>query len=690
MVFKQAMPNRLAHESSPYLLQHKNNPVDWYPWGAEALGRARQENLPILLSIGYSACHWCHVMEHESFENVEIAQLMNKNFVCIKVDREERPDLDHIYQNVAQAMTRSGGWPLTVFLTPELKPYFGGTYFPPEDRWGRPGFPRLLTALSDAYRGDPASVTENADKLLEFIKSTEEGPQNPQERLPDALSLEKTSEMLLSQVDWSHGGLGGAPKFPNPMQLDFLWRHGLATQKDTAIEAVLLTLEKMACGGIYDQLGGGFHRYSVDETWSVPHFEKMLYDNGLLLRTYSQVLLSSEEDAAGTPRLASLNPEKRALFIRVVEETVQYILREMVSPEGAFYSAQDADSEGEEGKFFAWDPTEVSRHLSAGEARAFEGRYGVTQNGNFEHGQTVLFLNPGLPDTRPETEELILSAKKKLLQARSKRIAPQTDDKVLASWNGLMISGLAWASQALKSNGREASASLAWGAAEKAFQFVLSGMTRPGDRLWSTSKKSVSKNNAYLDDYAFMSMAAIDLARFSESASDTYLEQAERWLRVVLEHFKTESGVGYYFTSDDHEQLIQRPKTLYDQAIPSGTAVVLNCLLVLSEVTSGEQAQAWDREVRAVMSKVFPSVAASPYGHGELINAALLAVMGPIVVSGTETVPLVKHPHVFRKFAAERLVCHRRTCSLQLKPDEASEKLSEKLKEEMSHCLILS
>ncbi|MFL5813172.1 MAG: thioredoxin domain-containing protein, partial [Bdellovibrionia bacterium] len=334
------MSNRLAQETSPYLQQHKDNPVEWYPWSEEALSRARLEDKPILLSIGYSACHWCHVMAHESFENSEIARLMNERFINIKVDREERPDLDQIYQNVAQAITQSGGWPLTVFLTPDLKPYFGGTYYPPEDRWGRPGFARVLKALSDAYKNDAASVTENAEKLTDFIRTLENetGTQGPGDH-PTLPKLAKAAETLVAQVDWEDGGIGSAPKFPNSMMLDFLWRLGLATQNDTAMEAAVLTLSKMASGGIYDQLGGGFHRYSVDATWSVPHFEKMLYDNGLLLRSYAQVLLTSPQEVVATPQAGALTDEQRELFTRVVDEIVGYVLREMTAPEGGFFAA---------------------------------------------------------------------------------------------------------------------------------------------------------------------------------------------------------------------------------------------------------------------------------------------------------------------------------------------------------------
>jgi hypothetical protein len=365
------MPNRLAHETSPYLQQHKNNPVDWYPWGEEALERAKRENKPILLSIGYSACHWCHVMERESFENPEIARLMNENFINIKVDREERPDLDQIYQNVAQAMTRSGGWPLTVFLTPDRKPFYGGTYFPPEDRYGRPGFPRVLATLAEVFRKNHLAVVEQAEKLTEFIGSVEEGSTEGRGE-PSAISLarlEEAAATLLGHVDWENGGFGGAPKFPNSTAFSFLWRLGGVVGSKPAKEAVLLALRKMATGGIYDQLGGGFHRYSVDPLWSVPHFEKMLYDNALLLRLYSEVLLSRD------PQIKS---QEKELFRRVIDETVRYVLREMTSPGGGFYSTQDADSEGQEGKYFAWDRQEFEQLLSPEEARVAELVFGVS------------------------------------------------------------------------------------------------------------------------------------------------------------------------------------------------------------------------------------------------------------------------------------------------------------------------
>ncbi len=666
--------NLLAKESSPYLLQHKDNPVEWYPWGPEALERAKRENKPILLSVGYSACHWCHVMAHESFENAEIAALMNQNFVNIKVDREERPDLDQIYQNVAMALTQGGGWPLTVFLTPDLKPYFGGTYFPPEDRYGRPGFPRVLAALAAAYRDDHANVQENAKKLTDYISQVEavrspagEGP------APSLEALVEAARKLVDVVDWIHGGLGSAPKFPNPMVFSLLWRVGAAIGDEKMREATLLTLEKMARGGIYDQLGGGFSRYSVDHEWAVPHFEKMLYDNGLLLKLYAEVLLAAQSG------MVQVSEERKALFARVLEETVEYLLREMRTPEGAFYAAQDADSEGEEGKFFVWDPSELTEVLTPDEAIAASRAYGVTSHGNFEHGKTVLYLTGAALVTDP----LVASARKKLFAARSKRVAPGRDDKVLASWNGLAISGLSWAAAALERQGRAEVASRAREAAEGAFDFLAQALDGGEGRLHATYQGDRAKHNGYLDDYAFLAAAALDLARFTRAggaALDGYLAHAERWIWRVLKHFRDSESPGYFFTSDDHESLIQRPKTLHDQAIPSGTSVVLGCLSALAEMVPqvphgavaaplndrGPTAAEFARELERQLSPLFGVAARSSYGCAELLSAALLELQGPIVMSGRGSEGLADHWRVFRKGSEtpELLVCHKRACGL--------------------------
>lgn len=662
------MPNRLAQETSPYLLQHRNNPVDWYPWGEEALERAVEINKPILLSIGYSACHWCHVMEKECFENAEIANLMNRNFVCIKVDREERPDLDQIYQNVAQALTGGGGWPLTVFLTPARRPFFGGTYFPPEDRYGRPGFKRVLVSLAKAYATDLMGVAQNAMKLTAYIQAAE-GSSSPEEGAPSDSTpkqiIDHSASRLLSMIDWHHGGIGSAPKFPNVMSFSLLWRLGQLRGSAEAREAVILTLRQMASGGIYDQIGGGFSRYSVDTSWSVPHFEKMLYDNGLLLRLYSEVLLNGE-----------LTDPDRSLFLSTVRGTVQYLLREMGSPEGGFYAAQDADSEGEEGKFFVWDPRDLAEVLpDAQERRAFSLRYGVNDGGNFEHGKTVLYLAQSLEvvaqEIGTEVEEisaLVEQARKKVFEVRSKRVAPETDIKVLASWNGLAVSGLSWAAQCLRKNGFEDEADAALSAATRAFKLVSEKMVSGQDgKLASTFQAGAPKHNGYLDDYANMAMAALDLARATpdEALVKTALQMSVLWIKRVIRHFKDEKGPGYFFTSDDHEELLHRPKSVYDQAMPSGISVALECLLTLAEIDESVVAE-FSAEAEKQLSTFQKVAEKNPFGCSELLSAMLLNEVGPIVVSGPGSEAACTLPWVFRKPGRELLVCHRRTCDLPI------------------------
>lgn len=619
--------NRLAKETSPYLLQHANNPVDWYPWGPEALERARTCDTPILLSIGYSSCHWCHVMEHESFENHEIAALMNENFINIKVDREERPDLDHIYQNVAQLMTRSGGWPLTVFLTPDLRPYFGGTYFPPEDRYGRPGFPRILKALSDAYKNDRAAVAENAEKLTKAIASMEMLPLTPNTR-PNKDDLKKVSESLLSHIDWRHGGLGSAPKFPSPMTFSYLWRWGTITQVGQPQDAVVLTLEKMARGGIYDQIGGGFHRYSVDESWSVPHFEKMLYDNGLLLKLYAEVLCTSLE--------STLGQGEQKLFLKVLRETVEYVLREMTDPKtGAFFSAQDADSEGREGAFFVWTKKDFTQAIGELHAELLSDWFGITDSGNFEHaGETVLwqpyllksFLEKHqLPEA--EFDKILSAARKRLFETREARAKPFRDEKILAGWNALMISGLSWASLALRKFGEADLAETAKKAAFRAFDFLTTTLKKDETHLWATTKNGSSKITAFLDDYAFSSAAAIDVARLGRVDA---LDWARVWNETVWNEFLDDENGGFYFTSRQHESLITRPKTLFDQAIPSGTAVVISNSCFLAEIFSDSKLKSRTDDMTF---RLFEILRKQLHGMAELANASLLWAVGPSLVS---------------------------------------------------------
>ena len=677
--------NRLGLESSPYLRQHEANPVDWYPWGPEALERSRREDRPILLSIGYSACHWCHVMAHESFESPEIAALMNANFINIKVDREERPDLDQIYQNVAQAITRGGGWPLTVFLMPDGRPFFGGTYFPPEDRWGRPGFPRLLRSLSEAYRTDRASVEENAEKLTGFIAELERNahPSLAPLTVETHTFLRGVEEKFLTGIDGENGGFGAAPKFPNSMMLSFLLRMGTAPSR----EAVRFSLVKMAKGGIFDQLGGGFHRYSVDERWAVPHFEKMLYDNGLLLQLYSEALLSDR-------RAPFLSPEDRALFLATIRKTSEYLLREMESPEGGFYAAQDADSEGEEGKFFVFDETDLAGYVDLVEAKVLALRFGVDAMGNFEHAKTVLYqarteaeIAEKLEVPLLDVQALLKVAERKLLAARETRVKPGLDDKILVSWNGLAISGLAWAAHVLALASRESGNPEETVFAEKVRASAIRAFERiaklpiPADSPYASSlpatiQRGTPKGQGFLDDYAFMARAALDLYRFGVSKLADRLpeEWAALWMDRILESFRDPSGdPGYFFTGDDHEALLQRPKSLYDQAIPSGTAVACSNLLALSEILPlGERhpvatIQKFTREANETLGKLGALLERNAYGHGELASALRLSSEGFRVFEGPRASEAISSDRDFapeRSTSKEFKVCSRGTCQL--------------------------
>ena len=541
--------NRLARETSPYLLQHAHNPVDWYPWGEEAFARARAENKPILLSVGYSACHWCHVMERESFENTDTAALMNRHFVSVKVDREERPDVDHIYMQAVQSLTGQGGWPMTVFLTPDGTPFYGGTYFPPTDRHGLPGFPRLLTALAEAWTNRQGEVQQSGRAIAESLGQTE--------RLRAASSL-LTEEVLFSayqgvssQFDEERGGLGGAPKFPQPMIWEFVLRFARRTRNEYASRMVHTTLVHMARGGMYDQLGGGFARYSVDAQWLVPHFEKMLYDNAQLASLYLHGWLALRD------------PECR----RVCEETLDYVLREMTDAAGGFYSAQDADSEGHEGKFFVWTPDEMRAVLGA-EADAAMAYWGVDRGPNFEGG-SILYV-PGQPDPAR-----IEAARRKLFEARERRVHPGRDDKVLAAWNGLMCQALAEAGRAL---GRADYLA----AAVRNAEFVLGSMQRSG-RLMRTWKAGEARLKGYLEDYAMVAAALVAL--YEATFDRRWLDEARGLADEMLRLFWNDAIEGFYDTGGDHERLIVRPRNLYDNAVPCGSSVAIETLLRLAELT---------------------------------------------------------------------------------------------------------
>jgi len=543
-----AVTNRLIHEMSPYLRQHAHNPVEWYPWGEEALTRAKDENKPILLSIGYSACHWCHVMAHESFENPDIANFMNEHFVNVKVDREERPDLDDIYQKSAQVfMGRGGGWPLTVFLTPDQEPFYGGTYFPPVMRYNLPGLPQVLLGVVEAYRQHPDEVQKNIERVKTGLRRVS-SPQPSQEPLNEAL-LDGAVQDLGLFYEPVHGGFGDGPKFPTVPPLSLLLRQADRTNDHSAQDKVLHQLRRMAAGGIYDHLGGGFHRYSVDDHWLVPHFEKMLYDNTQLVRIY----------------LDGWRLTREFRFKQVVEETLEYVSREMVHPDGGFYAAQDADSEGHEGKYFVWEPAEIKTVLGTELGELFCRVYGVTSEGNFE-GKSILnrLASANLqPEEMQEVEGALAPARRQLLEVRERRVKPQRDGKILTSWNGLMISGLVDAYQTL---GVPAYLSVA----EKALDFLLDHAYQQG-RLFRTVTEGVGRLNGYLDDYAFLAAALIDT--FETTSNPTYLDKACELTEVMMEQFWDQQVGGCFFTGKDHEPLILRMKSGTDSAIPSGNAV---------------------------------------------------------------------------------------------------------------------
>jgi uncharacterized protein YyaL (SSP411 family) len=550
--------NRLADETSPYLLQHAHNPVDWYAWGEEAFARARAENKPILLSVGYSACHWCHVMERESFENPDTAALMNRHFVNVKVDREERPDVDHIYMQAVQSLTGHGGWPMTVFLTPEGTPFYGGTYFPPTDRHGLPGFPRLLTALAEAWTHRQGEVMQSGRQITESLGQTEKLRRAATPLTEEVLA--SAFQGVSSQFDEERGGLGGSPKFPQPMIWEFVLRFAQRSGNEYARRMVHTTLVRMARGGMYDQLGGGFARYSVDAQWLVPHFEKMLYDNAQLASLYLHGWLALGD------------PECR----RICEETLDYVLREMTDPLGGFYSAQDADSEGHEGKFFVWSPDEIRAVLGA-DADAAMAYWGVDRGPNFE-GKSIFYL-PGEPDP-----ERMAAARQKLYEARERRVHPGRDDKVLAAWNGLMCQALAEAGRAL---GRADYLA----AAIRNAEFVLGSMRRDGRllRTWKAgeARAGEARLKGYLEDYA---MVAASLVSLYEATFDRrWLDEARGLADEMLRLFWDEAIEGFYDTGADHERLIVRPRNLYDNAVPSGSSVAIETLLRLSELT-GEAA----------------------------------------------------------------------------------------------------
>jgi uncharacterized protein YyaL (SSP411 family) len=614
--------NRLIHETSPYLLQHAHNPVDWYPWSEEALQKAQREDKPVLLSVGYSACHWCHVMAHESFENEEIAALMNQHFVSIKVDREERPDIDGIYMQAVQAITHQGGWPMTVFLTPDGRPFYGGTYYPPNDRqYGRqmmPGFPRILLNIAEVYAKEREKVEEQADQIAQYLRDGSgtalQGRGIEAVGAPSYDMLSTASRKLAADFDAQHGGFGSAPKFPNTMALEFLVRVHLHRQKGeisenekglfSEQEIVTSTLHHMAYGGIYDQLGGGFHRYSVDAEWLVPHFEKMLYDNALLSRVYLHAYLVTNDP----------------LYGRIVEETLDYVVREMTSPEGGFYSTQDADSEGEEGKFFLWTPQEIKQLLDPHDAQLFMAYYDVTPRGNFE-GQNILHIPRAIGQIADEAQlsvgEVQASLKhsrKILFNMREKRVKPGRDEKILTSWNGLMLRSFAEAAWYLD---RPDYLQVAVNNAN----FLLTKLRNKNGRLLRTYKEDRARLNGYLEDYVFL----VDglLALYEASFETRWFAEARALMDAAITLFASEQSGGFFDTGSDHEALVSRPRDIMDNAIPAGNSVATDVLLKLATFT-GEQA--YRQRADDYLHSIADIVVQHPQAFGHVLCALDFAI----------------------------------------------------------------
>jgi uncharacterized protein YyaL (SSP411 family) len=615
--------NHLIHESSPYLLQHAHNPVDWYPWGEEAFAIAREKNIPVLLSIGYSACHWCHVMAHESFENEQIAQLMNEKFVNIKVDREERPDLDQIYMSAVQMMTHHGGWPMTVFLTPDAVPFYGGTYYPPQDRYNMPGFPRVLISVAEAYKERQHEITETSKTLLTELERLSTG--SGSDLTVETELLDAAYVGIVRNYDSVNGGFGGAPKFPPAMTLEFLLRTYQRTGNAQALEMVRHTTEKMAHGGMYDQLGGGFHRYSTDAKWLVPHFEKMLYDNALLSRLYLHYFQVTGDELARETTTGILD----------------YVLREMTNGEGAFYSTQDADSEGHEGKFFVWDKAEIEKELAEKDAALFNSYYDISESGNFE-GKNIpnvrwsaqeIAANAGVSVT--ELEDSLKRSKQALFNIRERRIKPGRDEKVLTAWNGLMLASFAEAGIVLDRPDY-------LNAAKRNAQFVLSNLRRDG-LLLRTYKDGVAKFNAYLEDYAFFIEGLVTL--FETSGELTWLTEALSLTDTMVDEFWDAHDGGFFFTGKSHETLIVRSKDYFDNATPSGNSVAASVLLRLAVLTDNEN---YRRLAVTVFQQISDQARKFPSGFGYALSGMdfLLSTAKEIAIVGADE-------PTFRKFLRE-------------------------------------
>lgn len=603
------MPNQLACESSPYLLQHANNPVDWYPWGEAALRKAREENKPIFLSIGYAACHWCHVMEHESFEDAETAEILNRYFVSIKVDREERPDLDAIYMEAVVGMTGSGGWPMSVWLTPDGVPFYAGTYFPKTPRYGMPSFKQVLTTLAEAWVNEPEKIEQTRQSLIEFYARQNHALSESTAALNTGVR-EAAIHALDNAFDQANGGWGRAPKFPQPMTIEFLLRYWQQTGDERTRSMIDKTLTAMAEGGMYDQLGGGFHRYSTDARWLVPHFEKMLYDNSQLARAY----------------LHAWQATGNSTCQRVAVETLDYVAREMTHPAGGFYSTQDADSEGEEGKFFVWSSDEVWDLLGA-EAVLFSDVYDVTRGGNWE-GHNILHIARPVEVVAhahgldvPTLQGILAEARRKLFAVREQRVKPGRDEKVLTAWNGLMLAAFAEAACALR---RDDYLQIAIRNAD----FLLRELRAPNGRLFRTWKDGHgAKLNGYLEDYTHLAEGLIAL--YQSTFDPRWFVAARELMEMALAHFRAEDG-GFYDTSDDHEQLVTRPRDLQDNAVPSGNAMAATVLLKLGAYTGEAR---YIEIAESLLGRVQDAMQRYPTAFGQWLIAHDLAVNAPLEIA---------------------------------------------------------
>jgi uncharacterized protein len=638
---ERAHVNRLIDENSPYLLQHAHNPLDWYPWGDEALTRAKDEDKPVLLSIGYSACHWCHRMREESFENAATAKLLNSLFISIKVDREERPDLDALYMDAVQALTGSGGWPMTVFLTPDGAPYYAGTYFPPEDRYGMPGFPTVLRRLAYYYSSHRDEVEQQAAAFRDFYRERDQNRLRlPEGVLPSQVTigagdLTRATARLLDRADTTNGGFGGPPKFPHPMNLDYLLRQASrarGTEADTILAPVRQTLDVMAAGGIYDQIGGGFHRYATDAVWLVPHFEKMLYDNALLANVYLHAWQLTGE----------------AAYRRICEETLDYVLREMTDAAGGFYSTQDADSEGEEGKFYVWAPAELHEALGDVDANIIEKLWGVTETGNFE-GHNILHLAKAPAEVAAElgvdesqVRDATNRARTRLYVARQQRVAPARDDKVLTGWNGLMQRAFAEAGRILdREDYRDAAVANA--------RFLIETMRTDGTLLRSW-RRGHARIPAYLEDYAALVNAL--LSTYEATGDMRFFTDARTLADEALNRFWDDKIETFFDTASDHEELIGRPRELTDNATPSGMSLMAEALLRLAAFT--DEHRYHDFATR-VLVPLTPAMIEQPLAFGHLLCALddfvgpmdEVAVVGELDAEATQTLLNIAR-HVYR------------------------------------------